>query len=633
VTWFQNSSPEAGAARSSWRSPPAGAWRPSSDPEGDRFLLAGVVCALAVAAALLATGHVSALLVDGSWPRYRAADIPLLLWEVASQPGDPGRAWDRVTVGGGQPPGPLAWWATFGLLVAVVGAPVALGMRSAAHRRSSEGARWAARRRIRRLRVRGSDSGRLIVGRAGTALAAVESRHSLLIFGPTQSGKTTGLAIPAILEWPGPVVATSTKADLVDDTIGWRSRRGEVHIFDPAHSTRYQASGWSPLATAATWRGACRSGWDLAMAGKAAVGGHMSLADFWFNSAAKSLAPYLLAAAHEGRSIADVARWIDAEERIDVLAVVRRLSPDAALAHEATFRREERARSSLFQVMQQILAAYLDPVVAASAERSDIDPSALVDGSSSTLYLTSPYLDQARLRPLFATVVRQVINAVYEQAAATGRPLDPPVLLVLDEAANIAPVEDLATVASTSAAMGLQLVTIFQDLAQVRSRYGASTGTVINNHRATMFLPGIKDLDTLELASRLVGEHELDRESVTVGMDGRRSSTTAGQWRRLLPGEQARTMEAGHAVLVYDNLPPIRLRLRPWFRNRLLRRRASTEPDELPTPPERLEQELVRTPTGASRLTSPAQPDLSSNVSILDLARDRLRARAGGGDR
>jgi type IV secretion system protein VirD4 len=216
--------------------PPQAPRGPSSVPEGDRILLACIVCASVVAAAVLATGHVSALVVDGSWPRYRAAEIPLVLWEVASQPGNPGRAWDRVTVGGGQPPGPVAWWATFGLLIAVVGAPVGLGVRRAAHRRTSEGAPWATRRRMRRLRVRGSDSGRLIVGRTGTALAAVESRHSLLIFGPTQSGKTTGPAIPAILEWPGPVVATSTKADLVDDTIGWRSRRGEVRIFDPAHS-------------------------------------------------------------------------------------------------------------------------------------------------------------------------------------------------------------------------------------------------------------------------------------------------------------------------------------------------------------------------------------------------------------
>ncbi|MGH9188162.1 MAG: type IV secretory system conjugative DNA transfer family protein, partial [Acidimicrobiales bacterium] len=388
--------------------------------------------------------------------------------------------------------------------------------------------------------------------------------------------------MPAILEWPGPVVATSTKGDLVDDTIGWRSRLGEVHVFDPSASTRYQASGWSPLASATTWRDAGRSAWDLAMSGKAAVGGGMSLADFWFNSAAKSLAPYLFAAAKTGRSIADVARWIDAEERDEVLVMLRGLHPDAALAHQATFRREDRARSSLFQVMQQILGVYLDPAVARSAERSDINATELLDGTPSTLYLTSPYLDQARFRPLFATVVRQVITAVYEHVAATGRPLDPPLLMVLDEAANIAPVDDLATVASTAAAMGLQLVTVFQDLSQIKVRYGDAAGTVINNHRATLFLPGIKCLDTLDLASRLIGDHEIDRDSITTGADGRRSSTTAAHWRRLLPGELARTMRDRDGVLVYGNLPPIRLRLRPWFDSHRLRRRASLQPDTLP---------------------------------------------------
>ena len=49
----------------------------------------------------------------------------------------------------------------------------------------------------------------------------------------------------------------------------------------------------------------------------------MSLADFWFSGAAKSLAPYLLAAAVTDRPIAQVARWIDAEERAEVLSIVR----------------------------------------------------------------------------------------------------------------------------------------------------------------------------------------------------------------------------------------------------------------------------------------------------------------------
>ena len=48
----------------------------------------------------------------------------------------------------------------------------------------------------------------------------------MLVLGPTQSGKTTGLAIPALLEWEGPVVATSVKGDLVASTRGFRALHG-----------------------------------------------------------------------------------------------------------------------------------------------------------------------------------------------------------------------------------------------------------------------------------------------------------------------------------------------------------------------------------------------------------------------
>jgi type IV secretion system protein VirD4 len=611
-------------------------------------LLLGVIVAFAAAAALvLATGHVSALVFDGGWPRFPAADTPGVVWRVVVDPGDPGRAWDPVNRGAA-PPGPVAWWTTLACLAAPIVTPFAVyGARR--QRRRCHGIDWGHGRRLRRVRVHSTGRGRLVVGRDGASLIAVEERHSLLVFGPTQSGKTTGLAIPAILEWPGPVVATSMKGDLVDHTIGWRTRLGEVHVFDPSASTRHRAAGWTPLASAGTWQGASRAAWDLAMAGKAAVGGGMSLADFWFSSAAKALAPYLFAAANSGRSITDVARWIDVEERDKVLTVLRRVHADAALAHQATFRREDRARSSLFQVMQQILGAYLDPAVARSAEQSDIDATELLDGGAATLYITSPYLEQERLRPLFATVVRQVIAAAYAQVARSGQPLDPPLLLVLDEAANIAPVDDLATIASTASGMGVQLVTVFQDLAQIRVRYGEATGTVVNNHRATLFLPGIKCVDTLELASRLIGEHEIDRDSITTGYDGRRSSTTtAAHWRRLLPAELARTMRDGSGVLIYGNLPPTRVRLRRWYRNHHLRRRAATEPDVLlpapngdrPPPPPPVSPPIrpPRAPAGGAAPDTPTaqrtpEMPLPPNVSILDVARERLRRRASGGDR
>jgi type IV secretion system protein VirD4 len=587
---------------------------PGAVSESDRLLLLAVCAAAAAAVAVLATGHAATAIVGRGWPRYEAADAPGVIARVIGNPADPGRAWDPVNAGGA-PPGPIVWWATF---AAVVAGPTALVYAAfLRRRRGTYSAEWAALRQLRRLRVRGHDHGRLVVGTLQRRQLAVEARHSLLVLGPTQTGKTTGLAIPAILEWPGPVVATSIKSDLIADTIGWRSEQGETFVFDPASCTPFVRSQWSPLTACGTWPGAMRAAWELTSAAKAAVGTTMSVGDFWFAAASKALAPLLFAAYHSGGTIADVARWVDREEREEPLALLRALEPDAAIAHEATFRREDRGRSSLIQVMQSAVGPYLDPVVADSARRSEIVAEELLDGGTHTLYLSAPPDEQDRLRPLFTALLGQVFAAAYKRAGRAGRPLDPPLLVVLDEAANIAPVENLPTVAATAASMGVQIVTIFQDLAQVRLRYGSAAGTVVNNHRAKLLLPAISDLDTLDLASRLIGEEEIDRDSHTTDASGRRSATTGTHWRRLLPPELANRLDDGEAVLLYGNLPPTRLQLRPWFRDRRLRRLATQEYAPIPG-----------TGTATALVDPPAHPDDDPEVvSILDAARARRRDR------
>jgi type IV secretory pathway TraG/TraD family ATPase VirD4 len=154
-----------------------------------------------------------------------------------------------------------------------------------------------------------------------------------------------------------------------------------------------------------------------------------------------------------------------------------------------------------------------------------------------------------------------------------------------------------------------------------------------------VFLPGISDLDTLDLTSRLVGEHETERDSVTRDTNGRRSNTTASHWRRLLPPELVRQLKDGEGVLLYGNLPSIRVRLRPWYRNRALRRRANHPQDRLgPFEPSPSPCTTVTHPVAPTPSAHPAPPPpprvLPPNVSPLDAARQRLRRPpAPGGDR
>ena len=347
-------------------------------------------------------------------------------------------------------------------------------------------AAWARPRDLRPLLVPSGRNagappgGRLVLGSVGRHVVASERAQSLIVFGPTQSHKTSGLAVPAILGWEGPVIAASVKTDLLEHTIAHRRTRGSVLCFDPSGSTGLDSVHWSPLPASRTWPGARRAAAGLTDVAKTSVGS-MSDGDFWYATATKMLAPLLFAAAFGGRDMHDVVRWVDTHEEAEIIELLDAAGvPEAMHAARSTFGKEDRQRSSIYTTVETILEPFADGADRGHPPHVDLDPMDLLDGRN-TLYLCAPAHDQRRLTPLFASVVRQIIEYVYDQVTRTRIPLDPPLLVVLDEAANIAPLSDLDALASTAAGHGVQLVTIWHDLAQINARYGSRAATVANN--------------------------------------------------------------------------------------------------------------------------------------------------------
>jgi type IV secretion system protein VirD4 len=579
-------------------SPPAG--RATGDLEDQ--LLVWAVPVLAVGLVPLVVGHLAAMIVHGGWPAYRIADVPGILGRLLANLGDPGHAWEPVNTGAAVP-GPVAWWATFlfvGVIVGLVGLlgwaatrPAPASGRTSARTAAS---RWADRRQERELWAHKGDRPHLVLGVAGGHRLTVRDRHSVLVVGPAHTGKTSGLTVPAIVEWEGPVMVAATKGHLVDETIGWRSRQGDVHVYDPAAITRYYRSGWSVLSECDTWEGAIRTASDLTLAARAAVGATdagdgitvKDRGDIWRSSMAMSLAPFLFAAVSSGRSIGTAAEWIEREERDEVLEVLENVDRTAARAHRSTFMRADPSRSTFLHAMHEILSVYEDPVVAASLGRHEIVPEEVLDGPN-TLYLTAPEYDQDRFRPLCAMVVRRVLAAAYELSAQRGEPLDPPLLVVLDDVTGIAPVYDLGALASTAAARGVQLVSVVQDVAQIDEQYGDAAAMVIKNHGARVLLP--------------------------CGPAGRIDD-------RLAAGAPLHELRPDESALLYGTRSPIRLRLRPWFRDTELRRRVETPQDAL-RPAERVDSSVPMTVAEQSvlwlqRITGRTAPEAHDATIPLD---------------
>lgn len=569
------------------RGPPPREFR--SDPVAS-LLFAGVAIVGAVALLNWLSAQAAWIAVTGhSLPRPITDSLRALaaLWRHAREPA---RAWTlSTTTTTDRGPGALVYYlfaaiVMLGSVFATLSARIFVrrianlnGVMSAARK---DGARWATRTDTRVLRTR-SRRGRprLALGRLGglylKPLVATEARHSVLVLGPTQSGKTSGLAIPALLEWDGPAVATSVKDDLARHTTPWRSTQGPVWIFDPTGGSGLAPlASWSPLALCRDWTGAQRTASWMVDATPARAG--MADAAFWYAAASKQLAPLLLAANSGGWSMAEVVRWTNTSEFNEPGQALQIAGEDdAALALSACERRDERIRSSVATTLETVLAPFEDPTVAAWTSSTDFDLDDLINARGS-LYLCGPSHEQARVQGVFAALVSSVIAVAVDRVARTGRPLDPPLLVVLDEAANIAPVRDLDTLASTCAGLGVQLVTVCQDLGQLSSRYGNERArTIVNNHRAKLLLSGVSDLPTLDLLSGLAGEQAIREESYTLDQtDGRRTRSSAVAFRRLLPSDRLRRVPPGEAILIYGHLAPVRLRLRPWFADPMLRRRA-----------------------------------------------------------
>ncbi|HUY61501.1 MAG TPA: type IV secretory system conjugative DNA transfer family protein, partial [Candidatus Dormibacteraeota bacterium] len=117
----------------------------------------------------------------------------------------------------------IAWYNWRGGLPSIgVGPRTARGMSGSSH--------FASGWELRKLRALGRDNplGRLVIGYHGPHLLTAPADHHAIVIGVTGKGKTVAYAIPAVLEWPGPVVAVSVKTDLIEHTVGARQRAGRV---------------------------------------------------------------------------------------------------------------------------------------------------------------------------------------------------------------------------------------------------------------------------------------------------------------------------------------------------------------------------------------------------------------------
>jgi type IV secretion system protein VirD4 len=499
------------------------------------------------------------LLLHGGW------STPYRAFPRATERSDAPDGWAYMLVAGAS----AALLAYGGWLVAEsvsqwrTGSPLEKGPRTLGGRAVARGwvrqRTWAIPRDLRRLWVSEPISGRPYLGSTGTRprrMLAAEPEVQPMVIAPPRAGKSSGFVVPWLLDHDGPALVLSTKRDIYDATVPHRRGIGRVWVYDPfgdGHSAAF-----TPLIPARTWSGAIRAGEALASAAHPDQANAAN--EFWDKEAASMLAPLLHAAALAGADMSELVRWLDTRHFTDAVSVLQSAGASAAADQlEGVGRRDERNRETTVMSALNLLRAYRHPQLAAPAT-SDLTPERFLDGNANTIYVVAAGHDQEVLRPL----ILALLAAVYETAVIRARrngPLQPRLFVLMDEAANIAPVRNVASWLSQCGDHGIVIATIWQSIAQIDQRYGRpARDAICAASTAQVFIPPLAEPTTAGYLTELLGEEAVANASAGPS----HQSLTVGH-QKAGPAPWLRQVARGRAILIYRDLPPAIVRAPGWF--------------------------------------------------------------------
>jgi type IV secretory pathway TraG/TraD family ATPase VirD4 len=218
-----------------------------------------------------------------------------------------------------------------------------------------------------------------------------------------------------------------------------------------------------------------------------------------------------------------------------------------------------------------VFSALADPSVLEAVTPSTQDAFDPVDflERRGTLYLLGTAADASATANLVSAFVEDIVDTARRLAARSpGARLDPPLSLVLDEAANY-PLPSLPSLMSEGGGSNISTTVVLQSLAQARARWGHDHASAIwDSATIKILLGGSSNASDLRDISTLIGTREDRQVSKSRGPDGRLSISTSTKEVPILDPADLRTLPFGQAVLLLRSSSPVMLKLRPWTRRK-----------------------------------------------------------------
>ncbi|MFE1176970.1 type VI secretion protein [Streptomyces sp. NPDC058773] len=278
---------------------------------------------------------------------------------------------------------------------------------------------------------------------------------------------------------PGPLIVATTDPAVWAETKDARAKLGPLLTYDPAHRLDTPARlRWSPtsgctdLATAT----------DRAAALLAPVRPAAALDSAVADAAQTLLRCWLHAAAVDGRPFRQLHRWAHATGAAQEPVRILRTSPKASAGHAGELEsvltahpeRREAAQALIGRTLTALSSIHIRDACTPLRADSVLLESFLAEGG--TLYVVGEPLEDPRTDPGAMPLLTALLSNVVEhgrrmaERSSDGR-LDPPLTLVLDDIAALAPLPALPGLLTTGRDRGLLTLATMRSREQARARW------------------------------------------------------------------------------------------------------------------------------------------------------------------
>ncbi|MFF7968573.1 type VI secretion protein [Streptomyces sp. NPDC007903] len=436
-----------------------------------------------------ATG-LAALFARGTWPAPLAfTRTPLAIRHLVALPHDIAGAW------AGTPPAQLPGWGLFWglfigqLLILLVLTVFVLGTV----------ARWRAGR-VRRLarppeapvaekvvpepRIEQPvlaapvvmEQPQPVVEQPPPVVERLPAPQSPLRYGTPETRHAS--ATTALQDAPGPALVVTSNPALWQETKDARAKLGPVLLYDPTHRCDTPARlHWSPTAGCEDRPTALSRATALLAPVRPTARIDQAVTD----TATTLLRSFLHAAALDGRTVRHVHRWTQGTQLQDAVRTLRthpKAAPGSAGELEAALTSYPERRDIAQELTSRALSALLTVNIRESCTPHRTDTVALDSfvHEGGTLYVVGEPIEDPRTRPGAMPLLTALVSSVVEhgrrmaERSSSGR-LDPPLTLILDDVAAVAPLPQLPELLTTGPAEGLPTLALLRSREQARARW------------------------------------------------------------------------------------------------------------------------------------------------------------------